>query len=166
MKEVIWKPGHGSRDLNSCSTILVNALILFSRFFACNLNLPEIWSERYFFSWREPTRLFLKSQGRVPRTSEMNLFFAFPEGPAQTRTNQKAGGSGKASPSQNTSCVVRGVCAGAVKQRTLTSAGIRSPCRRLFSRPKLRCWKGRRAVVLAFFGIRRKFSKFMLLLKL
>nr|DAV64632.1 MAG TPA: hypothetical protein [Caudoviricetes sp.] len=44
----------------------------FSRFFACNLNLPEIWSERYFFSWRESTRLFLKSQGRVPRTSEMN----------------------------------------------------------------------------------------------
>ena len=38
------------------------------------MNLPEIWSERYFFSWREPTRLFLKSQGRVPRTSEMNLF--------------------------------------------------------------------------------------------
>ena len=91
---------------------------------------------------------------------------SFSGGPAQTRTNQKAGGSGKASPSQNTSCVVRGVCAGAVKQRTLTSAGIRSPCRRLFSRPKLRCWKGRRAVVLAFFGIRRKFSKFMLLLKL
>ena len=71
MKEVIWKPGHGSRDLKSCPTILVIALILFSRFFSSNLNLPEIGSERYFFSWRESTRLFLKSQGRVPRT-EMN----------------------------------------------------------------------------------------------
>ena len=76
MKEVIWKPGHGSRDLKSCPTILVIALILFSRFFSSNLNLPEIGSERYFFSWREPTRLFLKSQGRVPRTFEMNLFLA------------------------------------------------------------------------------------------
>ena len=75
MKEVIWKPGHGSRDLKSCPTILVIALILFSRFFSSNLNLPEIGSERYFFSWREPTRLFLKSQGRVPRTSEMNQNF-------------------------------------------------------------------------------------------
>ena len=42
--------------------------------FPSNLNLPEIGSERYFFSWRESTRLFLKSQGRVPRTSEKNLF--------------------------------------------------------------------------------------------
>ena len=58
------------------------------------MNLPEIGSERYFFSWRESTRLFLKSQGRVPRTSEMNpkkpaAGYGKRLGPAALRGNSK-----------------------------------------------------------------------------
>lgn len=43
-------------------------------------------------------------------------FFWFSRGGGRKTKNQEAGGSGKVSPSQNTSCVVRGVCAGAVKK--------------------------------------------------